>query len=129
MAKVAARKAKLGKRRAYDRIIERIFQVKYRVGAKYVDFARTDIEGISRPLRIALPKNLGDVIYTYRYRAELPPSIRETAPKGEAWLIRGKGREKYQFVLVPDRRIVPNPNMAVTKVPDATPGVVAVRLG
>jgi len=73
-----------------------------------------------------VPKNLGDVIYSYRYRAELPKSIQETAGKGKTWLIRGIGRARYRFVLVTHKPIVPNPSMTATKVPDATPGIVAM---
>ena len=32
---------------------------------------------------------------------------------------------RYRFVLVPDKPLVPNANLAVTKVPDCTPGIVA----
>ena len=35
------------------------------------------------------------------------------------------GRSEYRFVLVPDKPLIPNVNMAITKVPDATPGVIA----
>ena len=41
------------------------------------------------------------------------------------WIIRSAGRSKYQFVLVADEPLTPNPNLAVTKVPDATPGIIA----
>lgn len=116
----------MGKRKSYDRIIESIFRSKYRSGAKRVDFQRDEIVRTSRALRVALPKNLGDVIYSYRYRADLPEAIQETANKGETWVIRGSGRAKYSFVLVPDRPIIPNPGLATTKVPNATPGVVSM---
>ena len=74
---------------------------------------------------IDLPKNLGDLVYSFRYRTELPPSILARAPAGEAWIIRPAGRSKYRFVLVADVPLTPNPNLAVTKVPDATPGIIA----
>ena len=41
------------------------------------------------------------------------------------WIIRSTGRSKYRFVLVTDVPLTPNPNLAVTKVPDATPGIIA----
>ncbi len=74
---------------------------------------------------IDLPKNLGDLVYSFRYRTELPPSILARAPAGEAWIIRPAGRSKYRFVLIADVPLTPNPNLAVTKVPDATPGIIA----
>ena len=49
----------------------------------------------------------------------------EEAPDGEAWIIRAAGRGKYRFVLVRDTPLTPNPNLGVTKVPDATPGIIA----
>lgn len=114
------------RKKSYDQIIERIFHSKYKPGAAQLDFARDEIVQVCRRLRVPPPKNLGDLIYSYRYRAILPASIRETAPKGQAWVIRGGGRAKYSFVLITDRPIVPSPNLAATKVPDATPGVVAM---
>ena len=65
------------------------------------------------------------MVYSFRYRTELPPSILARAPAGEAWIIRPAGRSKYRFVLVADVPLTPNPNLAVTKVPDATPGIIA----
>ena len=75
-------------------------------------------------MHISLPKNLGDLIYSFRYRTALPEGILAQAPKGETWIIRSARRSKYRFVLVPDLEISPNPNLAVTKIPDATPGII-----
>ncbi len=61
----------------------------------------------------------------FRYRTALPSSILAEAPAGETWIIRPAGRSRYQFVLVADRPLIPNPNLAVTKIPDATPGIIA----
>lgn len=88
-------------------------------------FEREDIVKAAAELGIALPKNLGDLIYSFRYRTELPFSILARAPAGEAWIIRPAGRSKYRFVLVTDVPLTPNPILAVTKVPDATPGIIA----
>lgn len=91
---------------------------------RQVDFERIEIETIARRLRINLPKNIGDLIYTFRYRANLPERVRATAAQGETWIIRPVGKARYRLVLVPDRPIQPNLNLVVTKVPDATPGIV-----
>ena len=72
-----------------------------------------------------LPRNLGDLIYSFRYRTPLPAGILRTAPEGETWIIRPAGRSQYRFVLVGDVPLTPNPNLAVTKVPDSTPGIIA----
>lgn len=37
------------------------------------------------------PRNLGDVLYTFRYRRALPEAISATAPDGKEWTIRGAG--------------------------------------
>ena len=78
-------------------------------------FEREDIVTFASKLGIDLPKNLGDVIYTFRYRADLPSSILAEAPEGETWIIRPAGRGRYRFVLVTAVPLVPNPNLAVTK--------------
>jgi len=45
-----------------------------------------------RSLRVKLPKNLGDAIYSLRYRTRLPRRILKTEPKGREWAIEGRGR-------------------------------------
>ena len=65
------------------------------------------------------------MIYSFRYRMNLPRSILDAAPSGETWIIRPAGRGKYRFVLVGDIPLTPNPNLAVTKIPDSTPGIIA----
>ncbi len=108
----------------YAAIIERIFTSKFKSGVKQVDFERGEIETVARQLRIKLPKNLGDLIYSFRYRADLPEKIRSVAGQGETWIIRPTGKARYRLVLVADKPIQPNANLAITKVPDATPGIV-----
>lgn len=90
-----------------------------------VDFEREDLTRAARDLRIRLPKNLGDILYSFRYRRALPDGIRAKAGKSNTWIIRSTGRSKYRFVLVPDKPLTPNLNLALTKVPDSTPGVIA----
>lgn len=115
----------MGKPNIYAAIIEAIFLTKFRPGMGAVDFEREDIVKFGRKLKIALPRNLGDLVYSFRYRASLPESITRTAPKGKIWIIRPVGKSRYRFVLVQDRPLGPNPNMIAIKVPDATPGIVA----
>ncbi len=76
----------------YSQIIERIFFSYYREGTKEAQFERTDLERVAAELSIKLPKNLGDVIYSFRYRATLPESVRAKAPEGSIWIIRPAGR-------------------------------------
>lgn len=110
----------------YSRIIERIFQDHYEPGAYIVPFERDDIEQTAHELGIALPKNLGDLIYSFRYRTALPESIRSRAPEGHSWIIRPAGRSRYQFVATTVASIVPSGMMAETKIPDATPAIIAM---
>ncbi len=109
----------------YTAIIEAIFLGKFRAGKREVPFERQDIVRVAKRLKIVLPKNLGDVIYSFRYRAVLPPTITSQAKDGEAWIIRPAGTSRYKFVLVKDVPLEPNEALATTKVPDSTPGVIA----
>jgi hypothetical protein len=115
----------MSKQPIYASIIGRIFQSKFKPGMREVDFEREDIIKFANKLHISLPKNVGDLVYSFRYRAAFPESIQSTAGKGETWIIRPAGRSRYRFVLIPDKPLIPNENMATTKVPDATPGVIA----
>lgn len=115
----------MSRQKIYVSIIERIFRSKFTPGMRQIDFEREEIIKFGKALKIDLPKNLGDLVYSFRYRAALPESIQATATQGEAWIIRPAGRSKYRFVLVPNTPLAPNPNMTATKVPDATPGLVA----
>lgn len=118
-------KASMSKKIAYSSIIEHLFRSKYKAGMREVDFERKDIEKAAGILGVLLPKNLGDVVYSYRYRKKFPESILATADAGHIWIIRGRGHGKCRFVQIPDSPIVPNNHMATTKIPDATPGIVA----
>lgn len=109
----------------YTRIIELIFSKNYRTGAKEVPFERSAIVQASRELGIRLPKNLGDVLYSFRYRTPLPESIVKTAPTGLEWIIRPAGRSKYKLVLVAQSNITPSNFLTKTKILDATPGVIS----
>ncbi|MDX2239378.1 MAG: hypothetical protein NW224_01730 [Leptolyngbyaceae cyanobacterium bins.302] len=108
----------------YQQIIERIFLSCYQDGAERIDFLREDIVHVAEELGIKLPKNLGDVIYSFRYRAELPDTIKATAPQGKHWIIRSTGKSRYCFVTVVEQALTPSQMMSETKVPDSTPGIV-----
>jgi hypothetical protein len=108
----------------YEQIIERIFLAHYKRGSTEVTFDREEIPVVAKRLGIEIPKNLGDVIYSFRYRVPLPPAITGKATKGKEWIIRPVGRSKYKFVLVAKWAIMPNPALSQIKVPDATPGMI-----
>jgi hypothetical protein len=67
----------------YGKIIEHIFFSRYSEGVRVVEFEREDIEKTAQELGIKLPKNLGDLIYSFRYRTQLPASISSLLPAGE----------------------------------------------
>ncbi len=113
-----------GKLNRYQQIMEHIFFQRYKEGDHEVEFERADMERTAQELGINLPKNLGDIPYTFRYRGMLPESVRAKAPEGEDWIIRPAGRSRYRFVATTVVNIVPNEMLAETKVPDATPGII-----
>jgi len=116
--------AKAATANVYQTLIERIFFDRYSKGLKDFEFERGDLETAARTLGISLPKNLGDVIYSLRYRQGLPESILATQPAGMEWIVEGAGRARYRFCLVRLNRIVPREDLATIGIPDGTPEVI-----
>lgn len=110
---------------AYVQIIEKIFFDHYKKDHRPFAFPRDDILAAAKKLKVTEPKNLGDVIYTFRFRQKLPIKIRNTAKKGTEWAIEGIGSAKYRFILVKQSRIQPNSNLIQIKIPDATPQIIS----
>lgn len=108
----------------YDAIIENIFASHYLTENNTFDFTREEFEETATKLEIKLPKNIGDVLYSFRYRKDLPATITKTAPAGLEWIIEGAGRAKYRFRLASANRIVPSDTLVTIKVPDATPEII-----
>lgn len=123
--KQAAPKQAAPRQNRYSAIIENIFLGHFKPGMTGFTFAREEIVTVARKLKIALPKNLGDVIYSFRYRAAFPASILDKAPKGLEWVIRPSGKALYTFAAVSEPRITPSVLLGETKIPDATPGIIA----
>ena len=61
----------------YDKVIERVFFKNYTEGAVKVVFDREELATACQELGISRIKNLGDISYKYRFRRELPKSIKE----------------------------------------------------
>jgi hypothetical protein len=59
----------------YSAIIEHIFKSRFKSGATELEFKREEMVSVAHHLKINLPKNLGDLVYSFRYRSELPESI------------------------------------------------------
>lgn len=115
-----------GRRNRYQAIIERIFFNHYKDALKEFEFQREEIIAVARKLGISLPKNPGDVLYSSRFRSNLPARILETQPQGKAWVIELAGRAKYRFRLLQGGgRILPRDDLVIIKIPDATPEIIA----
>ncbi|POF34178.1 endonuclease [Roseibium marinum] len=108
----------------YSVLIEKIFFDRYFEGAKELEFARQDIEESASELKIGLPKNLGDVLYSFRFRTALPDNIENTQPEGMEWVIELAGRAVYRFRLVKINRILPRSDLITINIPDATPEII-----
>lgn len=87
-------------------------------------FERAELVSAAKKLRIELPKNLGDVVYSVRYRTAMPASIVATQSEGREWIIDGVGQSQYAFRLSKISRIAPNPHLVTIKIPEATPEII-----
>lgn len=117
--------SKQAKANRYQTILVDIFQNHYSSKHKWFDFQRDEIEQVAAKLKITLPKNIGDVVYSQRYRAEWPEQIKSAIPNGHDWIILPAGRGRYRFKLIKgNSRILPRSNAAIIKVPDTTPEII-----
>ena len=103
-----------------------IFFDKYRPGATEIDFRRSDMKVAAQQLNLQLPDNLGDVIYSFRFRTAFSAKMRATQPPGMAWRIELAGRSRYRFILGSDSKILPNVALIKTAIPDSTPEIIAI---
>ncbi|MCY1668299.1 endonuclease [Rhizobium sp. SL86] len=105
-------------------MIERVFFAHWSENVSGFEFAREEIESFAAELEIALPKNIGDLIYSFRFRIPLPETITSTQPEGLEWVIEGAGKARYRFRLVKITRIVPHENLVTIAIPDSTPEII-----
>jgi hypothetical protein len=108
----------------YGVIVAHIFQNHFKPGTTSFQFHRDEIIAAAAKLNVDLPKNVGDVLYAFRFRRPLPQAILATAPAGLEWIIELHGQSTYQFKLGKLSRIVPHESLAVIEIPDATPDIV-----
>jgi len=108
----------------YGPIITRIFLNHYRNGIIEFEFSRSEITTVAGGLGISLPKNLGDLLYSYRYRKQFPREILDRTPEGKSWIILGAGRGQYRFVLGEWPEVVPQGGREKIKIYDSTPEVI-----
>ncbi|MXW93898.1 MAG: endonuclease [Acidimicrobiaceae bacterium] len=108
-----------------QQIIEWIFAQRHTPGDDQVTFTRDDLISAADALQAPRPKNLGDIVYSLRYRVPLPDSIRRTAPPGHEWAIFPGGNAVYTMRTVPFNLIEPRQGLRTIRLPDATPGVIS----
>jgi len=116
----------------YAPIITHIFQKYWTNKLEEFEFHRDELVDSAKELGLDRPDNLGDLIYSFKFRRDLPDYIVNTAPKGKAWILEGAGRSLYRFRLVEigGTSIQPRDDIAATKIPDSTPEIIeAYALG
>jgi hypothetical protein len=117
--------AKASKIGMYGAVIEHLFFSRHRRDVREIEFDRAEIATAASGLGLDVAKNLGDLVYSFKYRRDLPDRIRATAPEGEEWRLANAGRARYKFMLGKAFRVEPDPTLVETKVPDSTPGIIA----
>lgn len=108
----------------YVKLIEAIFFDHFADGLTEFEFARTEMDTQAAALGIDLPRNLGDVIYSFRFRNDLPDAVLATQPDGQEWIIEGAGHGRYRFRLVSANRVQPREDLVRIAIPDATPELI-----
>jgi hypothetical protein len=117
-------KEKKMRTKAYADIIQHIFFQYFKKGMEEFEFERDEIEQAAKTLGVPRPKNLGDVIYAFRYRRLLPQSVLDTQTDRH-WLLLGAGDARYRFRLSKLIHIEPTKGLLVRKIPDATPQIIS----
>lgn len=115
-----------GGQNVYGQIIVKVFFSGYEEGCRQFEFDREELERAASDLGLDAPKNLGDIIYSFRHRAALPAEIAVTASEGREWVIEGAGRSRYRFRLAALNRVAPNESLYQIKIPDATPEIISM---
>ena len=108
----------------YREIVLDIFERFYKGGEEF-EFDRSEIAESARRRGIDPPKNLGDVIYTFRYRRPLPRPILDTQPRGRRWIVLGAGDGRYRFRLSKLALVSPTEGLLARKIPDSTPEIIS----
>jgi hypothetical protein len=103
-----------------------VFFSHYKPGSRRVSFTREELLQAAEEAKMKVPKNIGDLVYSFRYRYELPEAIKKKAPAGLNWIIRPSGKSLYAFVAISRPHIEPNPALVETRIPDATPGIISM---
>ena len=108
----------------YSSLVGYVFEHGFKKGKTEFTFTRDQFVAAAEKLKITLPKNIGDVLYSFRYRCPLPESVLKTQPEGHEWVILGAGKAVYKFKLVKRSRLIPRWDLKAIKIPDATPEII-----
>ncbi len=122
MAKTSEKKQRP---QVYEPIISAIFKKHNRTGLVEFEFERDEIVQAAGELKLTPPKNLGDLVYYFRYRKSLPDDVIATARSGFEWIIEGRGTGRYAMKQVTKHRIRPRTDMMAVKIPDSTPEIIS----
>ena len=109
----------------YLGIIKWVFEQNFKEGSTEVIFPRSELVDACHALNIVVPKNLGDIVYSIRYRMDFPTELNRLAPSGMTWALFPAGRSDYAFRPVVINHIEPRPGLVRIKVPDSTPGMIS----
>ncbi len=109
-----------------QRILSKIFAEKFQSKQSEVPFTRDEIIAAAASLGEKRPKNVGDIVYSLRYRVPLPEDILAAAPPGLEWAIFPGGKAVYALRPVPLNLIEPRQGLSMVKIPDATPGMISM---
>ena len=112
------------KENRYSGILAKIFAAHHIPGVLSFEFDRTELTTTAAEMNLELPKNLGDLIYSFRFRTALPESISSTVAEGFEWVIELAGRGRYRMIQRKYNRILPSALLIPIKIPDATPEIV-----
>ena len=108
----------------YSQVISWVFHKRYKKGSRSVAFTRDELVAAHDALGLERTKNIGDLTYSVRFRAELPEDITSTAPPNSEWIILGTGQATYEFRLASPGKITPATDRERIPVLDATPEIV-----
>ena len=130
---MSSEKAKRRKGEDYKNIILDVFKRHYKPGLTRFTFTRTELVTAAEKAGVKLnrdddeestTKNIGDVVYTFRFRRQFPKEILATASSGKMWIITGKGDALYEFRLITTPVLQADPALFKSKIHDATPEIV-----
>lgn len=113
-----------GQRNRYEQVLIHVFNEHFKAGDVEVAFARQELLDACEELGLTTISNIGDAIYSLRYRNDFPHEIASRAPEGMIWQLITVSRSNYVFRATVDIPLEPRPQLAVVKVPDATPGII-----